>query len=159
MPELQDTFTERFSLAKQESSLGAQGDLVMELMYGFAGRGYWLPEQVSEEMYLSTERVRQILRRSLLIIHCLGTRQISLGETDSADARLLLYLQEAIRPQEAGALERILSFVERELAHLPLHSHAFPLVVYLLYGRGNMIRQTLTQLRELVRRRSSSVRV
>ena len=159
MPEPQNTFTERFSLAKQASSLGAQGDLVIELMYGLAGRGYWLPEQVSKEMELSTERIRQILRRSLLIIHCQGIRQISLGEADSANARLLLYLQTAIRPEEGGALERIWGLVDRELAPLPLHSHALPLVVYLLYGRGTRIRQTLAQLRELERRRASTVQV
>jgi hypothetical protein len=156
VPEPQNTFTERFSLAKQASSLGAQGDLVMELMYGLAGRGYWLPDQVGEEMELSSERVRQILRRSLLIIHCLGIRQISLGEADSANAQLLLYLQAAIRPEEGGALERICGLVERELAPLPLHSHALPLVVYLLYGRGKKIRQTLAQLRVLERSRAGT---
>ena len=159
MPEPQNTFTERFSLAKQASSLGAQGDLVIELMYGLAGQGYCLPEQVSKEMELSTERIRQILRRSLLIIHCLGIRQISLRETDSANARLLLYLQEAICPEERGALERIQGFVERELAYLPLYSHALPLVVYLLYGRGKRIRQTLAQLREMERRRADTAQV
>lgn len=159
MPEPQDTFTEYFSLAQQESSLGAQGDQVVALMYGLAGRGYWRPEQVSQELCLSTERIRQILRRSLLIIHCLGIRQINRGELDCANAQLLLYLQAAIRPEEGGVLERIQAFAQRDLACMPLRSHAYPLVVYLLYGRGKMIRQTLTQLRELERRRAFPGRV
>ena len=146
MQEPQHSFIALFTLARREALLGAQGDQVIELMYGLSKGLPLLAELVGEAMCLSDERIRQILRKSVLIMHCLGNRQITLGERDGANARLLLYLDEHLRPEEAGALERMLDFAGRELAHLPLFTHALPLLVYLLYGRGETVRRTLVQL-------------
>lgn len=159
VPEPQPSFIALFRLAKREALLGAQGDQVIELIYGLSEDPPLLAERVGEAMHLSDERIRQILRRSVLIMHCLGIRQITLGERAGANARLLLYLDEHLRPEEAGALDRMLDFAGRELAHLPLFTHALPLLVYLLYGRGETVRRTLVQLRDLERKRSSAAQV
>lgn len=159
MPEPQPSFIALFRLAMREALLGAQGDQVIELMYGLSEEPPLLAEQIGEVMHLSDERIRQILRRSILIMHCLGSRQVTLGERDGANACLLLYLEEHLRPADEGALERMLDFAGRELAHLPLVSHALPLLVYLLYGRGEVVRRTLVGLRDLERKRSSTMQV
>ena len=80
---------------------------------------------------------RNFYAKSVLIMHCLGIRQFTLGERAGANITpLLLYLDEHLRPADAGALDRMLDFAGRELAHLPLFTHALPLLVYLLYGGG-----------------------
>lgn len=148
-----------FSLAQRESQLGDRGDRVIELRYGIVSEDPHTREQVSREMGLTEERVRQLYRKALLIIHCRGRRQISRGETGGAPARLLLYIEESIHPEEPGWLQRTLEFAERELAFLPRRTHALPLLVYLLYGQGVRVSQTLTQLSGSGRQRDSVCRL
>jgi hypothetical protein len=134
--EPRNTFAELFKLAQEEASaiLGERGSLVIDLKYGFAGGEPQMPRQMCPELGITPERVRQLLRRSLLIMHCLGRRQIASGDIGKANARLLLYLEEILRPGEPGLLDRLHAFTGSELACLPPQTHGLPLLVSLLYG-------------------------
>jgi hypothetical protein len=150
--ESKDTFAERFRLAQQEAlrTVGAGGHVV-DLWYGCAGGNPQMPQQIGLVLGVTPERVRQILRRSLLVMHCLGRRQIATGETGRANALLLRYLEKTLRPGEPDSLERMVGFAQRELPWLPLQTHALPLMVHLLYDRGDRSRYILSELTRCAR--------
>lgn len=160
MQQSKDPFAERFRLAQQEAflTLGTQGSLVVDLWYGCAGRKPLVPEQIGPALCVTPERVRQILRRSLLIMHCLGRRQIAAGASEGANALLLRYLEETLCPGEPDSLERMGAFAQRELAWLPLQTHALPLLVHLLYDCGDRSRRILAHLSRRVRSRAPARR-
>lgn len=89
-----------------------------------AGGKPQMPRQMCPEPRVSAERVRQ-----MLIMHWLGQRQIAAGETDRANARLLLYPEETLRLQELRSLERMVAFARSELSCLPLQTHGLLLLV------------------------------
>ncbi len=130
-----DNFAEYFTLAQVET-LTARESRIADLRYGFASGEPHRLEQVGQELGISRERIRQILRRIHRKIYSKGKRQISKGDTAGASACLLLYLESRLRPEEPGNLDRILDFARNELAYLPQQTHALPLLVYLLYGIG-----------------------
>ena len=61
-------------------------------------------------------------------------------------ARLLLYLESTLRPEEPGNLDRIFVFSRDELSYLPQQTKAFPLIVYLLYGQRGSTKQHFAEL-------------
>ena len=140
-----DNFIEYFMLAQTEA-LTARESRIMGLRYGFANGEPQTLEQVGQDMGISRERIRQILKRTHRKIYSKGRRQIAKGETAGACACLLLYLESIIRPTEPGNLNRIFDFARDELAYLPQHTRALPLLVYMLYGQGERASEYLSQL-------------
>jgi DNA-binding CsgD family transcriptional regulator len=140
-----ENFAEYFVLA-QEDALTPRQSRIVDLRYGFANGEHHTLQQIGQEFGLSRERIRQILQRSLLKIRSKGRRQISRRETDSACARLLLYLERILRPEEPGNLDRIFIFSKDELGYLPQQTKALPLIVYLLYGQREPSKQYFAEL-------------
>ncbi len=145
---LQETFVKYFVQA-QEEVLDPKESRVVELRYGFTNGEPRTLDQIGHILHLTRARIHQILKRAHLIIRCTGRRQINRGETTKASACLLLYLEEIIRPEEPGHLERIFAFARENLAALPLHTHAFPLLVFLFYGEGERGKHILSQLLQM----------
>jgi DNA-binding CsgD family transcriptional regulator len=129
-----ENFAEYFILAQEEALTPRQGHIV-ELRYGFASGEHHTLQQIGQEFGLSRERIRQILQQSLRKIRSKGKRQIARNHTASPCARLLLYLESTLKPEETGNLDRIFVFSRDELSYLPQQSKALPLIVYLLYGQ------------------------
>ncbi|SRR6266487_1993052 len=142
-----DNFAEYFTLA-QEEALTARESRIADLRYGFASGEPHTLEQVGQELGISRERIRQILRRIHRKIYSKGKRQITKGDTTAASACLLLYLERTLRPEEPGNLDRILDFARNELAYLPQQTHALPLLVNLLYGTGEQASDYLPKLKQ-----------
>jgi DNA-binding CsgD family transcriptional regulator len=140
-----ENFAEYFTLA-QEGALTPRQNRIVGLRYGFASGEHYTLEQIGQEFGISRERIRQILQQSLRKIRSKGRRQITKGQTDSACAKLLLYLEGALRPEEAGSLDRIFVFSRDELGYLPQQTLALPLIVYLLYGQGESSKQYFAEL-------------
>jgi hypothetical protein len=140
----QSTFIERF-LRAQVSVLDEEQRRFIALRYGLPQGVPLYLKRIGQEANLSRERIRQIVNRSLLIIHCTGKRQISKHETTEVCAVFISYLLERIRPEAPGHLERILSFAREELPSLPLML-ALPLLVTLIYGKGDWSKSLLTDL-------------
>jgi len=58
------------------------------------------------------------------------------------------HLRERIQPENPGHLERTRALAREELAVLPLHTYALPLLVALIYGIGEKSKRTLNELIE-----------
>ena len=140
-----DNFAEYFTLV-QDEALTSRESHIFDLRYGFANGEPHTLEQVGEALGVSGERIRQILQRVHRKIYFKGRRQISKGQLAEASARLLLYLERTVRPAEPGNLDRIFDFARNELAYLPQGTHALPLLIYLLYGRGAQAEEYLSKL-------------
>jgi hypothetical protein len=140
-----ENFAEYFILA-QEDALTPRQSRIIDLRYGFANGEHYTLQQIGQEFGLSKERIRQILQQSLRKIRSKGKRQISRRETDSPCARLLLYLESVLRPEEPGNLDRIFVFSKDELGYLPQQTKALPLIVYLLYGQRESSKQDFAKL-------------
>jgi hypothetical protein len=132
MKNMDHDFEQYFLLALAETSYDERDRLIMELRYGFDGDGPRTLEQVGQVIGVTRERIRQILVRAHRRIRTCGKRQLRQGRTDQAAAQLLLWLDDHIRPSEAGAMERLVEFIETDLAYLPTATHALPLVTGLL---------------------------
>ena len=76
-----DNFIEYFTLAQTEA-LTARESRIMGLRYGFANGEPLTLEQVGQDMGVSRERIRQILKRTHRKIYSKGRRQIAKGETE-----------------------------------------------------------------------------
>ena len=142
-----DNFAEYFTLAQVEA-LTARESRIADLRYGFVSGEPHTLEQVGQELGISRERIRQILKRIHRKLYSKGKRQITKGDTAGASACLLLYLESTLRPEEPGNLDRIFDFARNELAYLPQQTHALPLLIYLLYGTGDQARDYLFKLRQ-----------
>jgi len=140
-----ENFAEYFILA-QEDALTPRQSRIVDLRYGFANGEHHTLQQIGQEFGLSRERIRQILQRSLRKIRSKGRRQITRGEIDSACARLLLYLEGILRPEDPGNVDRIFVFSRDELGYLPQQTKALPLILYLLYGQRESSKQYLAEL-------------
>jgi DNA-binding CsgD family transcriptional regulator len=140
-----ENFAEYFILA-QEDALTSRQSRIVDLRYGFANGEHHTLQQIGQEFGLSRERIRQILQQSLRKIRSKGRRQISRGQTDSPCARLLLYLESTLRPEEPGNLDRIFVFSSDELSYLPQQTEGLPLIVYLLYGQRESTKRYFSEL-------------
>jgi hypothetical protein len=130
---LSDTsFFELFSPALEEVLTDREQSFV-ELRYGTLNGEPYTLEQVAHLFSLSRERIRQVLERSLRKIKHRGKRDLQRGKTTGACASLLQYVTQACRPDEQNYLERIITFTQEELSYLPEQTHAFPLVLSLLF--------------------------
>jgi len=152
-----DNFAEYFTLSQAEA-LTARESRILDLRYGFANGEPHTLEQVGQVLGVSEERIRQILQRVHRKIYSKGRRQIAKGQTTAASARLLLYLESTLRPEESGNIDRILAFTGEELAYLPQATHALPLLTYLLYGRGERAEEYLFKLIQLHRQEVIALR-
>ena len=140
-----DNFAEYFTLAQAEA-LTTRESHIVDLRYGFTNGEPHTLEQVGEVLGVSRERIHQILQRVHRKIYAKGARQITKGQLTEANARLLLYLEKTLRPMGSGNLDRIFDFARNELAYLPQRTHALPLLIYLLYGRGTQAEEYLSKL-------------
>ena len=145
MIEQDENFVEYFILAQEDALTLRQGRIV-DLRYGFANGEHYTLQQIGQEFGLSRERIRQILQQSLRKVRSKGTRQITRRQTDSPCARLLLYLENILGPEEPGNLDRTLVFSREELGYLPQQTKALPLIVYLLYGQRESSKQFFAEL-------------
>ena len=152
-----DDFAEYFTFAQAEA-LTARESHILDLRYGFANGEPHTLEQVGQSLEVSRERIRQILQRIHRKIYSKGRRQITKGQTTAASACLLLYLENTLRPEESGNIDRILAFAREELAYLPQATHALPLLTYLLYGRGERAEEYLFKLIRLHRQEVIALR-
>jgi DNA-binding CsgD family transcriptional regulator len=118
-----ENFAEYFILA-QDDALTLRQSRIVDLRYGFANGEHYTLQQIGQEFGLSRERIRQILQRSLRKIRSKGKGQITRGQTDRPCAKLLLYLESILRPEEPGNLDRIFVFSKDLLSYLPQQTKA-----------------------------------
>lgn len=130
------SFFELFSLALEEV-LTEREQSFIELRYGTLNREPYTLEQVAHAFSLSRERIRQVLERSLRKIKHRGKRDLKLGKTTGACASLLQYVTQACRLDEQEYLEHIITFTQEELPYLPEQTHAFPLLLSLLFNEAD----------------------
>lgn len=119
-------FVELFTLA-QNSILNRRERLVVKLRYGLDGGRPRTLEEIGRQLAVSRERVGQVLDKAHRKIAGRGRREIEDSKLNGACAELLLYVRNAVRPEEAGAAERLADFVENVLLYLPTRTHALPL--------------------------------
>ncbi|TMD65881.1 MAG: hypothetical protein E6I91_09645 [Chloroflexi bacterium] len=140
-----ENFAEYFTLAQAEA-LRERESQIVDLRYGFANGEPHTLQEIGNVFGLTRERIRQLLKRSLRKIRSKGKRQIAKGETEALCARLLLYLENILRPAEPDLLDRIFIFARDELAYLPQSTHAISLVVFLLYGHQEQAKKCSLEL-------------
>jgi DNA-binding CsgD family transcriptional regulator len=140
-----ENFAEYFLLA-QDDALTPRQVYIVDLRYGFANGEHHTLQQIGHELGLSRERIRQIITQSLRKIRSKGRRHITRSQKESPCARLLLYLESTLMPEEPGNLDRIFAFAKEELSYLPQQTMALPLIVYLLYGQRESTKQYIAKL-------------
>lgn len=111
-------FVEYF-IAAQKSALTERESQIIEMRYGFGEDKAQTLEQIGQRIGVTRERIRQIIVKSLRKILTSGRRQLGSGRFDLPCAELLLFVEQAIRPQEKNAIERLADFVEIDLAYMP----------------------------------------
>jgi hypothetical protein len=126
------SFLEAFFLAQREA-LTEREQSVVESRYGIVSGEPQTLEQVAQAFLLSRERIRQLVERSLRKIKHKGKRDLAQGKITGACASLLFSLEQACQPGTPGSLERMITFAQEELPFLPPQTHAFPLLVSLLF--------------------------
>jgi hypothetical protein len=146
----ENTFRELFIQAQR--TLAPELGRVVSMRYGYPeGKPHTLEEIGRELGGLTQERIRQLHDRGLIVLRCTGMRQIGRDERMEASARLLLYLQEVVKPEAPAFCERIMAFAREELAPLPLQKYGLPLLVTLLFGKGKRAKCLLAELLQLDR--------
>ncbi len=133
-----DEFTEYFSLAQTEA-LTKRDCRIVELRYGFAGSDCHTLQEIGQVIGVSRERIRQILAKAQRRVCTYGKWQIRRGSRDKACAQLLLWLTGKLKPNEPGSTERVVDFIESDLAYLPSETHALPLIQCLMQGVSNTV--------------------
>jgi hypothetical protein len=111
-------FAEYF-IAAQKNALTERESQIIEMRFGFGEDKAQTLEQIGQRIGVTRERIRQIVVKSLRKILTLGRRQLMGGCLDLPCAELLLFVKQAIRPQEKNAIERLVDFVEIDLAYMP----------------------------------------
>ena len=106
---------------------------IFGLRYGLTGENPCSLKAIGGIFKVSRERIRQILNKAHHKIYCKGKRQIRSNKFDGSCAKLLIYLTSIICPEKAGFISRILEFANNRLSILPLTTHSFKLLAYLLY--------------------------
>jgi len=130
-----EEFMELLSLA-QEEALSERDSLIFTSRYGVNEKAKTLAE-IGENFGITRERVRQLLKRSNRRILIKGKKQASIGNYESACAIFINGLSKCVDPENEGAIDRILSFIETNLAHLPINQ-ALTLICYLSIPRDEI---------------------
>ena len=128
-------FVEYLALAQAEA-LTERERRILALRYGLAGGDPLTLEQVGQEIGVSRERIRQILKRIHRKIRSAGRRQKKSDKIGGPCAQLIQYVESMIRPGETGEVDRLVDFVLNELSDLPINTHALPLVTFLIYSNS-----------------------
>lgn len=144
-----ESFLEYFSIA-QRNALSPRENIIVDLRYGLTSGEPYTLEKVGQEIGVSGERIRQILTKSLKKIVSKGQKEIRNGKVNEPCAELLLYLQNIIRPQDTGAVERFVEFIETDLSYLP-EIQSFPLIAYLAFRNKKTIEEILPTVRQIYR--------
>lgn len=117
-----DEFVEVLALAAGEV-LSERDSNAFARRYGLNGDRPLTLEEVGKEFGISRERVRQILGRAHRKIKGIGWRQVRLGQSDKACARLIVGLNNMLLFEQPGVVNRAISLLENEFGFLPF-SHA-----------------------------------
>jgi len=128
-----DVFVELFSVA-QSDALSPRESAIIELRYGLTSGEPNTLEAIGLKVGVTRERIRQIISKSLRKIVAKGQREIKRGQTTEPCADLLLYLRNAILPEDDGATDRLIDFTENNLLYLP-EKYSLPLIAYLTFPR------------------------
>ena len=142
--------TKHFTAA-QAAVLTARESQMLDLRYGFSGKEAHALAEIGARYDLSGERVRQIVNKALRRIRSRGRTKINRSENEDPCAQLLSYLQEIIRPDEPGHVDRLVAFVEDELSYLPTRTHALPLVAFLTYARKDSAKSFQEEAQQRIR--------
>lgn len=126
---MQTSFVEYFTLA-QNSALKERESQIVDMRYGFVEGKAQTLEQVGIQIGVSRERIRQLLAKAHRKILSKGNRSIKKGDFSEPCAALIQYVQDRVRPDEIGTIERFSDLIETELSFLPLRTHALPLIGY-----------------------------
>jgi len=130
-----DEFIEYFSLAATEA-LTQRENWIVELRYGLDSSDHRTHQEVGQVVGVSRERIRQILAKAHRKIRGYGRRQIQRGLAGRACAQLLLWLYGKLKSDDADATERVIDFVEHDLAYLPPPT-SFTLIQCLMQGNSD----------------------
>lgn len=125
-------FLTYFAQAHREA-LNQRESYIVDLRYGLTGSNPASYALISIELGVSRERIRQLLNKAHRKILSTGQRNLNTGKLNTPCAELLLYLRSAIRPREKDSVDRLIEFAQISLSHIPLETHALPLLVYLTY--------------------------
>ncbi|MBN2392921.1 MAG: hypothetical protein JXR84_19475 [Anaerolineae bacterium] len=149
-------FAEYFTTA-QESSLTTRESVIIGLRYGFTDEEAHTLEDIGHRIGVSRERIRQLLARSHRKILTKGKNQLKKGKLSEPCAVLLLYIDQIIRPQEENAIERLVDFVENNLAYMPV-KQALSLIAYLAFQSKAISEQSVVEASKLVKERKQALR-
>lgn len=107
-----------------EDALTERESRILSLRYGLVDGTPWTLQAIADEFGISRERVHQILTR---VMRKLKYKRYT-GKPGSAGSQLRDYLCRVLRPGEPGDMERLTTFIQDELAYLPIHTHIVPLL-------------------------------
>jgi hypothetical protein len=145
-------FAELFALAQTEA-LNKRENSIVEMRYGFMGGEPHTLEDIGKQIGVSRERIRQILNKCYRKIMARGKRDIRVGQADKSCGALLSYVNQAIRPEDDNAEERLVDFIENELSYLPLRTHSLPLTAYLAFQNKKVSKQRIVEAGQVLERR------
>ena len=126
-------FIEYFTEA-QNKALTERESTIVELRYGLMGGEPHTLEAIGHQIGVSRERIRQILNKSVRKIVSIGKRELKNRKINEPCAELMNYVQNIILPTNEGAIDRLVSFTENELSHLP-EKCSLSLIAYLAFQK------------------------
>ena len=149
-----ESFVEYFSLA-QSNTLSRRESEIVELRYGLTSGEPNTLDFIGKKIGVTRERIRQILNLSLRKIVSKGRRGIKSGKVTESCAELLLYLSTTIRPEEEGAVDRLVDFAENNLSHLPKKCSLY-LIAYLAFQSKKNAETVLVKARQIYLQRKAA---
>ena len=126
-----DYFAEYFTSAQSEA-LTPRESAIVDLRFGFMGGNPHTLQAIGQEFGVTRERIRQILNKALRKIVTKGRRELKGGKLNAPCAALLTYVEGTIRPNDEGAVCRIVDFVEADLSYSPKYLSLL-LIAYLAF--------------------------
>jgi len=143
------SFIEYFCIA-QHCALTPRQSSIVDLRFGLTNGEPQTLAKVGQEYGVTRERIRQIVNRSISKLIYKGKKEINKGKVNEPCAELLLYLQNLVRPNDEGEIERFVQFIETELSFLP-ERYSFSLAAYLVFQTKSEVERILPKARQLFR--------
>jgi hypothetical protein len=106
---------------------------IAQLRFGLMSGDTPTLAEMGIQFNVTRERIRQILCRCLSRVHFKAKRQLKLVNEQSSCAKLIAYIEQIILPYDEGCATRLVDFCEDSLKHLPISTHAIPLIASLAF--------------------------
>ena len=138
-----------FARASRER-LSERENKIVDLRYGLTTDDALTLAAIGIELGVSRERIRQLLNKAHYKIISHGQRQIRALKVDDPCAELIIYVRSIVCPEKENSVDRLIKFTQTNLSHIPLITHALPLLTQLAYSDKQSVKNNLAIARKTV---------